>query len=178
MVAPSPHPAPRRPRGPDADALPPAAGLPPERRALQVVDGQDRIVDADVARARGLTLVDLSDGWAPRIFADGAADGAVLPNRYRTIFVGLAGNKTDGDGQPLSPGEQNYLELYGIPPTLSVLRERFLSDATPAARALAIRRSTSASCWRSTRSRPGARRRSRRSWPSSTRASSGWRRRA
>ena len=105
-------------------------GLPPERRALQVVDGQDRIVDADVARARGLTLVDLSDGWAPRIFADGvAADGAVLPNRYRTVFVGLANNKTDGDGQPLSPGEQNYLELYGIPPTLSVLRERFLADA-------------------------------------------------
>ena len=132
--APSP-PAPRRHRGPDADALPPAAGLPPERRALQVVDGQDRIVDADVARARGLTLVDLSDGWAPRIFADGVAAGgaaAVLPNRYRAVFVGLAANKTDGDGQPLSPGEQNYLELYGIPPTLSVLRERFLADAARA----------------------------------------------
>ncbi len=126
-------PAPRRPRGPDSDALPPAIGLPPERRALQVVDGRDRIVDADDARARGLTLVDLSDGWAPRIFADGIAkDGAALPNHYRTIFVGLAGNKTDGDGQPLTSGEQNYLELYGIPPTLSVLRERFLADAARA----------------------------------------------
>jgi hypothetical protein len=115
---------------PDPDALPPAADLPPERRALQVVAGQDRVVDADLARQRGLTLVDLSDGWAPAIFADGvAADGAPLPNRYRAIFTGLAGNKTDGDGQPLSPGEQNYLELYGIPPTLSVLRDRFLADA-------------------------------------------------
>ena len=131
--APTAAPAPKRPRGPDPDALPAATGLPPERRALQVVDGRDRIVDADEARARGLTLVDLSDGWAPRIFADGtAADGAALPNRYRSIFVGLAGNKTDGDGQPLSPGEQNYLELYGIPPTLSVLRERFLADAARA----------------------------------------------
>ena len=123
-------PAPPRPTAPDPDALPPAEGLPLERRALQVVGGQDRIVDADLARARGLTLVDLSDDWAPRIFADGvAADGAPLPNRYRAVFVGLAGNRTDGDGQPLSPGEQNYLELYGVPPTLTVLRDRFLADA-------------------------------------------------
>src|SRR5581483_9697772 len=110
--------------------LPAAEGLPPARRALQVVGGRDRIVDADLARERGLTLVDLSDGWAPAIFADGVApDGAPLPNRYRAIFTGLAGNRTDGDGQALSPGEQNYLELYGIPATLSVLRERFLADA-------------------------------------------------
>ena len=132
----------RRAALPDVDALPAATGLPPERRALQVVtragpaggDGgltwEDRMVDADVARQRGLTLVDLSDGWAPGIFADGvAADGAPLPNRYRAIFTGLAANRTDGDGQPLLPGEQNYLELYGIPPALSVLRERFLADA-------------------------------------------------
>src|SRR3954470_5993911 len=113
--APSAPTAPRRPRGKDQDALPSATGLPHERRALQVVDGQDRIVDADVAREHGLTLVDLSDGWVPRIFADGSdRDGAVLPNHYRTVFLGLANNKTDGDGQPLSPGEQNYLELYGI----------------------------------------------------------------
>jgi hypothetical protein len=128
----APAPPPRIP-APNVDPLPAAAGLPLERRALQVVDGRDRIVDAEVARARGLTVVDLSDGWAPRIFADGvAADGAVLPNRYRAVFVGLANNKTDGDGQPLSSGEQNYLELYGIPPTLSVLRERFLADAARA----------------------------------------------
>jgi len=122
-----------RPTAPDPDALPPAEGLPPARRALQVVGGRDRIVDADLARARGLTLVDLSDGWAPRIFADGVApDGAPLPNRYRAVFVGLANNRTDGDGQPLTPGEQNYLELFGVPPTLSVLRDRFLTDANRA----------------------------------------------
>ncbi len=80
-AAPAPAPKPRVVR-PDPDALPPAPSLPIERRALQVVDGEDRIVDADLARARGLTLVDLSDGWAPRIFADGLApDGAPLANR-------------------------------------------------------------------------------------------------
>ena len=132
-------PAPRRvwsPPAPDPDDLPQAIDLPLARRALQVLWGRqerdriDRIVDGDEARARGLTLVDLSDGWAPNIFDDGvAADRAVLPNRYRAIFTGLASNRSDGDGQPLSPGEQNFLELYGIPPTLSVLRERFVADA-------------------------------------------------
>jgi len=123
-------PAPRRPSAPDPDALPPAAGLPPERRAIQVVDGEERVVDADVARARGLTLVELGDDWAPAIFDDGVGpDGAVLPNRYRATLTGLAADRTDGDGQPLAAGEKNYLELYGIPPAPSVLRARFLADA-------------------------------------------------
>jgi hypothetical protein len=104
--------------------------LPAERRALQVVGGKDRIVDADLALERGLVLVDLSDDFAPYIFRDGkAADGAVLPNRYRAVFVGLANDRTDGDGDPLPPGKRNYLELYGVPPSLSVLRRRFIEDA-------------------------------------------------
>src|SRR5262245_59431572 len=89
---PTPHaparPAPKRPAAPDPDALPAAADLPPEKRAIQVVADEERVVDADVARARGLTLVDLGDAWAPAIFDDGkAADGGVLPNRYRVIFT-------------------------------------------------------------------------------------------
>ena len=86
-------------------------------------------MDVEVARRRGLTIVDLSDGWAPAIFADGqTASGIVLPNRYRAIFIGLASDKSDGDGQPLRPGQKNYLELYGIPPSLSVLHQRMLAD--------------------------------------------------
>ncbi len=115
---------------PDVGALAPASDLPPERRAIQVVGGVERVVDADVARARGLTLVDLGDDWAPAIFDDGAGPGgAVLPNPYRGVFTGLAANRADGDGQPLDAGDKNYLELYGVPPTLGVLRERFLADA-------------------------------------------------
>lgn len=115
---------------PDPDALPEATGLPPEARAFQVVAGRDRWVAADLARERGLVLVDLSDDWAPLIFQDGASpEGAVLPNRYRAIFVGLAGDRTDGDGRALAPGQKNLLELYGIPPSLSVMRRRFLEDA-------------------------------------------------
>jgi len=96
---------------------------------LQVVDGQERMVDAALARSTGLTLVDLSDDWAPVIFADGkTAAGVLLPNRYRAVYVGVANDRTDGDGQPLGPGENNYLELLGVPPSMSVLRARILHD--------------------------------------------------
>ena len=87
----------------------------------------ERQVDADAARARGLTVVDLSDAWAPPC-SSGAS--------YRIgVHVGLAADRGDGDGQPLAAGERNYLELYGIPPALSVLRRRFLIDAAGALRA-------------------------------------------
>jgi hypothetical protein len=125
------HRAPALPN-PDVDALPVAADVPPERRAIQFVGEQERVVDGDVARARGLTLVDLGDAWAPAILDDGVGPGGVvLPNRYRGVFTGLAADRADGDGQPLSTtaGEKNYLDLYGVPPTLGVLRERFLADA-------------------------------------------------
>jgi hypothetical protein len=114
----------------DPDALPPAsANLPVERRALQVVAGEDRIVDAEAARSLGLTIVDLSDDFAPYIFQDGRSPtGTALPNRYRAVFVGLANDRSDGDGEALPPGERNYLELFGIPPSLSVLRRRFVED--------------------------------------------------
>lgn len=118
------------PPKPDVDALPARSGLPSDRRAIQVVAGAERIVDASEAQVRGQTIVDLSDDWSPYIFQDGnASDGALLPNRYRTVFVGLANDRSDGDGRPLPPGERNYLELYGVPPSLSVLRARFLADA-------------------------------------------------
>jgi hypothetical protein len=120
---------------PDPDALP-AVGATDhdgpgarDQHALQVVQGNDRWVDASQAQQRGLVLVDLSDDWAPFVFADGvAADGHVLSNRYREIFVGLANDRSDGDGQPLRAGERNFLEPYGIPPSLSVLRHRFVVD--------------------------------------------------
>jgi hypothetical protein len=115
----------------DADALPAAPDLPAEQRAIQVVGGVERNVDVAAARARGLTVVDLSDGWTPRVLADQPAPkgNATLENPYRAIYTGLASDRGDGDGQPLAAGERNYLDLYGIPPTLSVLRRRFLEDS-------------------------------------------------
>lgn len=130
-AAASPPPPARRPPTRNADALPPASpDLAVEQRGLQVVDGLERMVDLQAARTAGLTPVDLSDGWAPAILADGVGPGAApLPNRYRAVFVGLANDRTDGDGQALGRDEKNYLELLGVPPSLSVLRARILDDA-------------------------------------------------
>lgn len=78
------------------------------------------------AEARGLTLVDLSDNWKPYIFTNqtpGEDDGA--ENTYASRYTDLANNRTDADGDPLPEHKQNFLELYGIPPTLSVVMQEF-----------------------------------------------------
>ena len=84
----------------------------------------------EAAHSGGLTVVDLSDAWVPSVLDDHPGPkGTTLVNPYHTIYTGLAADRTDGDGQPLAAGERNYLEMYGIPPSLSVLRRRFLEDA-------------------------------------------------
>ena len=74
---------------------------------------------ADVAQD---LVVDLSDAWAPFLFADRAnPDEPAKPNTYRSTFLDLANERTDPEGAPLPPGQHLYLEPFGIPPTLSVL---------------------------------------------------------
>ncbi|MSP61382.1 MAG: hypothetical protein EXR72_13755 [Myxococcales bacterium] len=103
--------------------------LPAERRTVQVVGGAERVVDAEEAVRGGFTLVDLRDQWTPYIFTEIADPaGAPMINRYRSIFLGLAADRSDADGQPLPAREHNYLELFGIPPTLSVLAARFRGE--------------------------------------------------
>lgn len=82
------------------------------------------------ARAAGLLVVDLSDGWAPYIFQDGGLDQAdpAKPNGYRQTFIDLANDRVDADGRKLGGSERNYLEPFGIPPTLSVLLGRVEED--------------------------------------------------
>lgn len=85
-------------------------------------DREPRKLKIDQAEARGFAVVDLSDQWRPYIFSaktpgrDDAAD-----NRYAERYLGLANDEVDRDGDELSASDHNYLELYGIPPTLSVV---------------------------------------------------------
>ena len=119
---------PRAPRAtlPAADQLPAVPDLPEEQRAVQVVGGSERTVAVGAAHARGLTVVDLSDAWVPSVIDDHAGPkGATLVNPYHAIYVGLAADRTDGDGQPLAASERNYLELYGVPPSLTVSAPAF-----------------------------------------------------
>ncbi|MBC8134198.1 MAG: L,D-transpeptidase [Deltaproteobacteria bacterium] len=98
-------------------------------RVLLWENGKERWMEAQAAVAAGYTLVDLGDDWTPYIFAEQHDEaGQPLHNRYRRVFIGLANDALDSDGQPLEPGGKNYLELYGIFPSFSVLRTRFLED--------------------------------------------------
>ncbi len=95
--------------------------------------GVARKLTVEAARAAGLLDVDLGDGWAPFILRDGDEDPP-KPNAYRDTFVGLANERLDADGQPPKPGERvrNFLEVFGIPPSLSVLAARAAEETAPA----------------------------------------------
>lgn len=111
------------------EAMRPRNDLPPDKRALLVVNGAERWVDAQAIESVGYTLLDLRDTWTPSIFSEYLApDGTPMHNRYRRVLIGLANDQLDNDGQPLPPGEKNYLELYGAFPSFSVLRARFMQD--------------------------------------------------
>jgi len=53
------------------------------------------------------------------------------PNAYRKTFVDLANDRIDEDGRRLPKSEHNYLEPFGIPPTLSVMLARVTDDGSP-----------------------------------------------
>ena len=128
-------------------APPPAAPAPkpvrppiPQRTAVAALAaGETYVYEKGVARrdtiaaarAAGLLDVDLGDGWAPFILQDGDGNDA-KPNAYRDTFIGLANDKLDADGDEARPGEHNYLEVFGIPPSLSVLAARVEADTAPA----------------------------------------------
>jgi hypothetical protein len=142
-----------------------------EGEVLVLAPGPPRREPEAAARAAGLLVVDLSDGWAPFLFSE--SDGPGSPrkrNAYRDTFVALAndritpeelflespagraavlstvpGELRSRDPGRLSPAEEealerarrdlerrrkpNFLEVYGIPPTLSVLARRVEEDS-------------------------------------------------
>ena len=83
--------------------------------AVEVFDGGASAgsVCRDDAKKLGLTVLDLSDEWTPRVFAADAPSGKVP--EYRAKYLELASSTTADLG------------LYGVSPTLSVLAGR-LSD--------------------------------------------------
>jgi hypothetical protein len=85
-------------------------------------DGAPKKMDIGQAEARGYSIIDLSDDWVPYIFSEkttGLEDKQA--NGYRERYIGLANDEVDMWGDPLEPHDHNYLELYGIPPSLSVV---------------------------------------------------------
>jgi hypothetical protein len=74
---------------------------------------------------RELTVLDLSDNWVPPVLAP-AEDGG--PG-YRATYLALAQERFGDAGADaeLAPGDR-YFELFGIAPSLGVVRARFDDD--------------------------------------------------
>ena len=114
-----------QPTQPAAPPPPPAIVIPPTERILIVSDGKEQIISESDARKLGLDIIDFRDTWTPNIFRTHTSpEGDQLEHSYRDIFVKLANDQGDNDGLPIEEGEFNYLEVFGIPPSFSVLWKR------------------------------------------------------
>ncbi len=79
-------------------------------------------VCAESAARRGLTVLDLTDAWTPFILSDDPSMGETGIQPYGPIFRALADERIAE--VPAEHHPERYLELFGIPPTLRVIRER------------------------------------------------------
>ncbi len=83
-------------------------------------------VDAAKADADGHLLVDLGEDWTPYILTESSSpEEEPLPNQYRETYLALARGEFPDDRHGYRAEKDEYLELYGILPTLSLLRQRF-----------------------------------------------------
>lgn len=104
----------------------------PAGKAWIMAPGEDPVeMDIGQAEARGYTIVDLSNTWTPYIFSEktpGTED--TTANDYRQNYIGLANDRIDSDGDPLPEHGHNFLELYGIPPSLAVIKAEWDAQDT------------------------------------------------
>ncbi|PIE18041.1 MAG: hypothetical protein CSA65_06305 [Proteobacteria bacterium] len=128
-TTPTTKPAASAPKAAPGPTFTPRAQIKPDRLVWAYLDGKRRAMDIDEARSYGLTIVDLADDWVPYIFwAQTPGKDDHKPNRYMQTYVDLANDRIDVNGARLQKGQHNYHEVYGIPPSLSVLQRRFIED--------------------------------------------------
>ncbi len=83
-------------------------------------------VDAAEADTEGHLLLDLGEEWTPYILSEASSsDEEPKPNQYRPTYLALARGEFPKDRHGYRAKKDQYLELYGILPTLSLLRDRF-----------------------------------------------------
>jgi hypothetical protein len=83
-------------------------------------------VDLAQPRAPGEIVLDLGEDWAPYIFTERTnASDEKIPQSYRATYLALARGEYPNDHHGARAKKDRYLELYGIPPTLKLLRTRF-----------------------------------------------------
>ena len=105
---------------------------PPMARPVPLWEGGRFVRDIDAAHAReqGLVVLDLGDGWAPYLFGErGNESEPLVPNGYRHTYLALARGEFPDDLHGDRARDDEYLELFGIAPTLSLLRTRMTATS-------------------------------------------------
>lgn len=101
---------------------------PPMARPVPLwEDGEStREIDAATADVHGYFLLDLGEAWTPYLFTEaGSENEERVPHAYRETYLALARGETPDDHHGARASRDKYLELYGIMPTLGLLRQRF-----------------------------------------------------
>jgi len=89
--------------------------------------------EIDLARPHDsrIVVLDLSEDWTPYIFTERSnPDDPIVPSSYRATYLALARGEYPHDHHGTRAKKDRYLELYGIPPTLTLLRTRFREAVT------------------------------------------------
>lgn len=116
-------PAAPRPRETVVDERPPPMHQP---IPLYEAGAITRQVDAATARDEGYVVLDLGEAWTPYLFTEhDSPDEPLIQNDYRTTYLALARGEFPDDRHGDLAREDQYLEPYGIPPTVALLRTRF-----------------------------------------------------
>jgi hypothetical protein len=89
--------------------------------------------ELDLAQPRATrdVVLDLGEEWVPYIFSERSSpsEEAVAQSTYRATYLALARGEYPNDHHGIRAKKDRYLELYGILPTLSLLRARFREAA-------------------------------------------------
>jgi hypothetical protein len=89
----------------------------------------ERVIDGATAAHQYLVL-DIGEAWTPYLFADATkVDGTPVSSSYKDTYLMLARGEYPNNLHGERASEDKYLELYGILPTLSVVRSRMLATA-------------------------------------------------
>jgi hypothetical protein len=84
--------------------------------------------DIDLAQPHDnrIVVLDLGEDWVPYIFTERSSpDEEPVPQSYRPTYLALARGEFPHDHHGSRAKKDRYLELYGILPTLTLLRTRF-----------------------------------------------------
>jgi len=105
------------------DARPPPLAEPVP---LYAAGQTERDIDAATSREDGFVLLDLGESWTPYLFTEqSTANEERVEHAYRETYLALSRGEFPEDHHGARAERDKYLELYGIMPTLGLLRERF-----------------------------------------------------